>query len=65
MRKVHGDMNLDPNTTAFVECHGTGTLTSDPIEEECFYQPSLRPSRQVSRCVTTLLLGPSMFCFLC
>ena len=65
MRKVYGGMNLDPNTTAFVECHGAGTPTSDPIKEEYFYQPSLRPNKQVSRGVTTLVLGPSVVCLLC
>ena len=32
MRKVYADANLDPLETAFVECHGTGTATGDPIE---------------------------------
>lgn len=32
MRKVYHDTGLDPRLTAFVECHGTGTATGDPIE---------------------------------
>ncbi|KAL8643711.1 MAG: hypothetical protein Q9226_008169, partial [Calogaya cf. arnoldii] len=32
MRKVYEEAKLNPRDTAFVECHGTGTATGDPIE---------------------------------
>jgi acyl transferase domain-containing protein len=32
MRNVYARAGLDPRETGFVECHGTGTATGDPIE---------------------------------
>ncbi|RYP84204.1 hypothetical protein DL770_005246 [Monosporascus sp. CRB-9-2] len=32
IRQVYADAGLDPSDTSFVECHGTGTPTGDPIE---------------------------------
>ncbi|TLD16851.1 uncharacterized protein PgNI_01193 [Pyricularia grisea] len=32
MNKIYADAGLDPAKTAFVECHGTGTPTGDPLE---------------------------------
>ncbi|MCJ1307874.1 hypothetical protein MMC25_001522 [Agyrium rufum] len=32
MKKAYSDANLNPMDTGYVECHGTGTPTGDPIE---------------------------------
>ncbi|KAH7110764.1 hypothetical protein EDB81DRAFT_831591 [Dactylonectria macrodidyma] len=32
IRRAYEDAGLDPRDTAFMECHGTGTATGDPIE---------------------------------
>ncbi|KAH6710545.1 putative polyketide synthase [Leptodontidium sp. MPI-SDFR-AT-0119] len=32
LRTAYKKANLDPNKTAYAECHGTGTLVGDPIE---------------------------------
>jgi len=40
MRKVYGDIGLDPARTTFVECHGTGTPVGDPIEAAAVGQVS-------------------------
>lgn len=32
LRTAYKKANLDPNKTAYAECHGTGTPVGDPIE---------------------------------
>ena len=32
VRAAYKRANLDPNKTAYVECHGTGTPVGDPVE---------------------------------
>jgi acyl transferase domain-containing protein len=32
IRHVYSQAKLDPSETGFIECHGTGTATGDPIE---------------------------------
>ncbi|KAI9715397.1 MAG: Type I Iterative PKS [Chrysothrix sp. TS-e1954] len=36
LRRVHEEIDLDPNETPFVEGHGTGTQAGDPIEASAF-----------------------------
>jgi len=32
IRATYNRASLDPNKTAYAECHGTGTVVGDPIE---------------------------------
>ncbi|RFU23814.1 hypothetical protein B7463_g12524, partial [Scytalidium lignicola] len=51
IRSVYAKANIDPAITAFVECHGTGTVAGDPLETAALANvfTSIRPPDKTLR----------------
>lgn len=47
IRAAYEKAGLDPNQTAYVECHGTGTPVGDPIELEAISRAMVHQGRSV------------------
>lgn len=45
IRAAYEKAGLDPGQTAYVECHGTGTPTGDPIELQAISQAMVGKSQ--------------------